>query len=32
MKSTGEVRRDQEWIRSTITRETLEEILFEGIL
>ena len=31
-ESTGEVRRDQEWVRSTITRETLEEMVFKGIL
>ena len=31
-ESTGEVRRDQEWVRSTITRETLEKMVFEGIL
>ena len=32
MESTGEVHRDQEWVRSTITRETLEEMVFKGIL
>ena len=31
-ESTGEVRHDQEWVRSTITRETLEKMVFEGIL
>jgi len=31
-ESTDEVRHDQEWVRSTITQETLEEMLFEGIL
>jgi len=31
-ESTDEVRRDQEWVRSTITRETLEKMVFEGIL
>ena len=31
-ESTSEVRRDQKWVRSTISRETLEEMVFEGIL
>ena len=31
-ESTSEVHRDQQWGRSTITRETLEEMVFEGIL
>ena len=31
-ESTSEVRHDQEWVRSTITRETLEKMVFKGIL
>ena len=32
VESTDEVHYDQEWVRSTITRETLEKMVFEGIL
>ena len=31
-ESTNEVHHDQEWVRSTITWETLEKMVFEGIL
>ena len=31
-ESTNEVHHDQEWVRSTITRETLEKMVFKGIL
>ena len=31
-KSTGKVHRNQEWVRSTITQETLKKMVFEGIL
>ena len=30
--STSEIRRDQEWVKSTITREIQEEMVFKGIL
>ena len=31
-ESTSEVHRDQEWVRSTVARETLDEMVVEGVL
>ena len=31
-ESTGEVRRDQEWVKSTTTQKILEGMVFKGVL